>query len=340
MSSLVRRVPCEQISSAHRRRAKPAKLIALLGLASAMLVGCAEAELGAQLAKSVAGTTAGERADGHPDGRGGYFKVGNPYKIDGDWYYPKDDTSYDSTGIGSWYGPQFHGKKTANGEVFDQNSISAAHPTLPMPVIARVTNLENGRSLIVRVNDRGPFARGREIDLSRRAAELLGYRRQGTAKVRVQYLARAPLYGEEMPTQFAKAPAKESFVMPKANPEPRDDENFAPALPSTPVKVAALGAAMAPIANAPAVTGQIEQTSVPAVSDLFVQAGAFSSQGNAELVRQQLAPLGDATVTPVNVNGQTLYRVRVGPVESVESADTVLGRVVQQGHKGARIIVD
>lgn len=314
--------------------------IAILGLACASLIGCAEAELGAQLAKSVAGTTASERIDGHPDGRGGYFKVGNPYKVDGDWYYPKEDTSYDSTGIGSWYGPQFHGKKTANGEVFDQNSISAAHPTLPMPTIARVTNLENGRSLIVRINDRGPFARGREIDLSRRSAELLGYRTQGTAKVRVQYLGRAPLYGEKMPKQFAKAASSESFVMPKAKQDQQDNQSIAPALPSTPVKIAALGAAMAPIANVPAVTGQVEQIGVPAVSDLFVQAGAFSSKGNAELVRQQLAPLGDATVTPVNVNGQTLYRVRVGPVESLESADTVLSRVVQQGHKGARIIVD
>ncbi len=314
--------------------------VAVLGLACASLIGCAEAELGAQLAKSVAGTTAGERIDGHPDGRGGYFKVGNPYKIDGDWYYPKDDTSYDSTGIGSWYGPQFHGKKTANGEVFDQNSISAAHPTLPMPTIARVTNLENGRSLIVRINDRGPFARGREIDLSRRSAELLGYRVQGTAKVRVEYLGRAPLYGEKMPKKFAKAAPSESFVMPKASQDQQDNQSIAPALPSTPVKVAALGAAMAPIANAPAVTGQVEQIGVPAVTDLFVQAGAFSSQGNAELVRQQLAPLGDATVTPINVNGQTLYRVRVGPVESLESADTVLSRVVQQGHRGARIIVD
>ncbi|MBV1933772.1 MAG: septal ring lytic transglycosylase RlpA family protein, partial [Parvibaculaceae bacterium] len=224
------------------------------------------------------------------------------------------------------------------GEVFDQNSISAAHPTLPMPTIARVTNLENGRSLIVRVNDRGPFARGREIDLSRRSAELLGYRKQGTAKVRVQYLGRAPLYGEKMPARFAKNAPKESFVMPKA--KQRDDDTLAPAIPSTPVQVATLGAAMAPTANAPAVTGQVEQTVVPPISDLFVQAGAFSSQGNADLVRQQLAPLGDATVTPINVNGRTLYRVRVGPVESVESADTVLSRVVQQGHKGARIIVD
>lgn len=314
--------------------------IAILSLVCASLIGCAEAELGAQLVKSISGTTAGERIDGHPDGRGGYFKVGNAYKVDGDWYYPKDDTSYDSTGIGSWYGPQFHGKKTANGETFDQNSISAAHPTLPMPTIARVTNLENGRSLIVRVNDRGPFARGREIDLSRRAAELLGYRIQGTAKVRVQYLGRAPLYGEKMAKQFAKASPNESFVMPKPVQDPQDEQALASALPLTPVKVTALGAAMAPVANAPAVTGQVEQIGVPATSDLFVQAGAFSSQGNAELVRQQLAPLGDATVTPVHVNGQTLYRVRVGPVESIESADTVLSRVVQQGHKGARIIVD
>ena len=99
------------------------------------------------------------------------------------------------TGIASWYGPQFHGKRTANGEYFDQEELTAAHPTLPMPVLVRVTNLENGRSLVVRVNDRGPFVNGREIDLSRKAAELLGYDRKGTARVRVQYVGRAPLPG-------------------------------------------------------------------------------------------------------------------------------------------------
>src|SRR5260370_38409401 len=116
----------------------------------------------------------------------GLYKVGKPYQVDGIWYYPKDDWAYDETGIGSWYGEQFHGHNTANGEIFDLNSLTAAHHTLPMPSIVQVPNVENGRSLELRVNDRGPFAAGRIIDVSRQAAPLLGFERNGTAKVRVQ----------------------------------------------------------------------------------------------------------------------------------------------------------
>lgn len=119
----------------------------------------------------------------------GTYKVGKPYQIGEQWYYPQVDLAYEETGIASWYGPNFHGKKTANGEVFDMGLISAAHRTLPLPSVVRVTNLVNGRSLIVRINDRGPFARGRIIDLSRRAAELLGFTSQGTAMVHVRLMA-------------------------------------------------------------------------------------------------------------------------------------------------------
>src|SRR5579859_7232797 len=119
----------------------------------------------------------------------GGYKVGKPYQINGVWYYPSEDFSYDETGIASWYGPDFHGKYTANGDVFDQNGVTAAHRTLPMPSIVKVTNLENGRSIEVKVNDRGPFAHGRILDLSKHAAELLGMDMQGTARVRVQIMA-------------------------------------------------------------------------------------------------------------------------------------------------------
>src|SRR5580658_8829079 len=123
----------------------------------------------------------------------GVYKVGSPYQIDGVWYYPGEQPDYDETGVASWYGPTFYGKHTANGEVFDANALTAAHRTLPMPVNVRVTNLDNGRSIVVRVNDRGPFAKGRIIDLSEHAAELLGYKQAGTAKVRVTFVARADL---------------------------------------------------------------------------------------------------------------------------------------------------
>ncbi len=119
-------------------------------------------------------------------GQGGERKVGNPYRIGGVWYYPKEDPNYDETGYASWYGKDFHGRLTANGETYNMNALTAAHKTLPMPSFVKVTNLENGRSIVLRVNDRGPFAKGRIIDISRRGAQLLGFEQQGVTRVRVQ----------------------------------------------------------------------------------------------------------------------------------------------------------
>lgn len=128
---------------------------------------------------------------------GGRYHVGDPYKVAGEWYKPKVDPDYDKVGMASWYGPNFHGRLTANGEIYNQYSLSAAHPTLPLPSYARVTNEESGDSVIVRVNDRGPFAPGRIIDLSSEAAELLHMKQDGVAKVRVQFVGLAPLEGHD-----------------------------------------------------------------------------------------------------------------------------------------------
>ena len=125
---------------------------------------------------------------------GGSYKIGDPYLVDGKVYYPSDNTDYDEVGIASWYGKKFHKKLTANGETFDMFKISAAHKTLPLPSIVKVTNLENNKSIILRVNDRGPFAKDRIIDLSMRAAEILGFKDQGTSQVRVQYYSSAKVY--------------------------------------------------------------------------------------------------------------------------------------------------
>ncbi len=119
---------------------------------------------------------------------GGVYKVGSPYKIMGKWYYPAEDYNYSEVGMASWYGDDFHAKKTANGERYDMNTLTAAHRTLPLPSIVRVTNLENGRSLVLRVNDRGPYAKDRIIDISKRGAQLLGYQTKGVTKVRVEIL--------------------------------------------------------------------------------------------------------------------------------------------------------
>ncbi len=135
------------------------------------------------------------------------YKIGQPYQIQGTWYYPAEDYQYDETGIASWYGTDFHGRRTANGEEYDMNALTAAHRTLPMPSYVRITNLENGRSLIVKVNDRGPFAKGRIVDVSRRGAQLLGFYDTGTARVRVQIMAdqsRAIAARMQSKTQLAK----------------------------------------------------------------------------------------------------------------------------------------
>lgn len=128
---------------------------------------------------------------------GGRDQVGKPYQVKGKWYHPKEVPNYRNAGMASWYGDAFHGRLTANGEIYDMTHLTAAHPTMPLPSYARVTNARNGNSVIVRVNDRGPYAHGRVIDLSRRAAELLDYTQHGVAKVDVEYLGRAPLHGQD-----------------------------------------------------------------------------------------------------------------------------------------------
>jgi len=128
---------------------------------------------------------------------GGTYRVGKPYMVAGRMYVPQEDVNYREEGLASWYGDDFHGRLTANGEVFDMDALTAAHPTLPMPCYARVTNLTNGKSLVVRVNDRGPYAANRLIDLSHKAAELLDFKGNGIARVRVEYVGRAPLEGSD-----------------------------------------------------------------------------------------------------------------------------------------------
>lgn len=143
---------------------------------------------------------------------GGRDQVGKPYQVRGKWYYPKEDPKYSKSGGASWYGDAFHGRLTANGEIYDMTNLTAAHPTMPLPSYARVTNKKNGASVIVRVNDRGPYASGRIIDLSRKAAEMLDYTHDGIATVKVDYIGRAPLHGKD--DQYLLASYKPGNVAP------------------------------------------------------------------------------------------------------------------------------
>ncbi len=311
----------------------------------------------AVLALAACGTTETSRPGQTPLKQGGgIYKVGNPYQINGIWYYPAENDKYDSTGIASWYGPNFHGKPTANGEIFDENQLTAAHPTLPMPVLARVTNLENGKSIIVRVNDRGPFAAGREIDMSRHAAELLGFKQKGTAKVRVQYVGRAPLEGGIGDGRGVA----ETFVAPPVEtpPEERQVAGTAPVTRVATVSTSALAApvgasaasassasapeaSMKPIPDkAPQAAETVDRVPVSGPGNIYVQAGSFQNLQNAESVRQQLSGVGRVEIQTTMVDGTAYYRVRVGPLSDVPAADSSLQNVISHGHKGARIVVD
>jgi len=180
------------------------KRMGVLALAAGSLGACSTTEpirtLTSPLASPSLATSSAKRAaeDDEPLGKGGgSFKIGRPYQLNGVTYVPAEDPSYRAEGIASWYGPDFHGRPTANGEVFDMNGISAAHPTLPMPSYLRVTNLANGRSIIVRINDRGPYARERVVDVSIGAAKALDFYGQGLTRVRIEYVGRAPLTGSD-----------------------------------------------------------------------------------------------------------------------------------------------
>ncbi len=185
---------------------RPSSLLAL-SVALGALAGCA----GPQTAQQYAvrresngvdpryGVRASPRviADGEPVPQGGgRYQVGKPYSIAGKTYYPSE-RPYAAVGSASWYGSDFHGRLTANGEVFDRNSFSAAHPTMPLPSYARVTNMQNAHSMVVRVNDRGPYHGGRVMDVSQRVAEALDFKDKGTAKVKIEWLGRAELAGSD-----------------------------------------------------------------------------------------------------------------------------------------------
>lgn len=225
--------PSASVAAAWLAAGLMAKLgyVALVALA---LGGCASGS--SQLAdKPSLGTTPSARVAAYgeriPKG-GGTVKIGAPYSIDRRWYVPREEPGYDRVGVASWYGLDFHGRKTANGEVYDMGALSAAHPTLPLPSYAYVTNTANGRTILVRINDRGPYAKDRIIDLSQASARALGFDRQGLTDVRVQYAGPAPLDGDDRrERQFLAQQARTPMDMARpARPEPRGE--ITAALPS------------------------------------------------------------------------------------------------------------
>lgn len=235
--------------------------------------------------------------------------AGPPYQVEGKWYVPTYEPNYDEVGIASWYGPTFHGKASASGEVFDENAMTAAHPTLPIPSLVRVTNLENGKQIVVRLNDRGPFVDDRIIDLSRKAGEALDLHGKGTAKVRVQYVGPASAAPNSAPSQPVQA------VAPLETRQPAPMvvfQKLPPLAPAAPAQAARLA-------------GQ---------NGYFLQAGSFADLGNAHRLRDQLRGHGQhASVTAANVGGSEYYRVMVGPWASRVEAERAQASLAGVGAK-------
>ncbi|MBL4775919.1 MAG: septal ring lytic transglycosylase RlpA family protein [Mariprofundus sp.] len=242
-----------------------------------------------------------------PNGTGGINKTGNPYRIAGRWYTPmQSEGTYDKIGVASWYGQKFHGLRTANGEIYDMHSLSAAHKTLPLPTLMRVTNVENGRSVIVRVNDRGPFVKDRLIDLSYAAARELGFVKMGTAHVRVQSLEITP------------------------SPKPQ---------------TLAMGADLKADNQANSVTvSSPDLLTVPATSPngkIFVQLGSFGSADNANRLHNKLKSNFPTTHTiAIQLANKTLYRVRIGPFEDMVKIEQTVFSLQQQGYKKPMVMIE
>jgi rare lipoprotein A len=278
-------------------------------VATVALAGCGETRTGEappQAATPAPAFTPGSSAD--PG-----FKIGRPYAINGVWYRPGVDWAYEEEGIASWYGSEFHGRSTANGELFDMHQMTAAHRTLPLPSIVQVTNLENGRSVRLRVNDRGPFAHERIIDVSKMAAKQLGFYDKGTARVRVRLIA-----DESMRLAgLLPAAARSNAVA-----EPATGSLVAVAVPVA--------------ATAGARTGD---GAADTAAQSFIQAGAFADHDNASRAGLRLIHLAPVVITYGGLDGRNLYRVRLGPLSSA-SAERVLAEVIRAGYSGSRVVME
>lgn len=327
---------------------RPKGLLAALAVAGCALTlsACTESQLAVHLAKK-----ANQAAEPGPDERrirAERVRAASmrPYTIRNVRYVPMDDPQYDQTGLASWYGKPFHGRPTATGEIFDMNNVSAAHKTLPLPTTVEVTNLENGRVLMVRVNDRGPFVDGRIIDLSRRAAQLLGFERQGVAKVRVRirpspddaFVMRPKAITVAEKRSVKSAPRQTVQVAALAPPTPAEGETgidkSTPQIGRAPVSAPDVLPQSAPAGET------VAHVPVKADTRLFVQAGAFTNYQNALRMKALLAPIRDVGIQHALVDDRDYFRVRVGPIGDVASADAALARVIAQGAGDARIIVD
>jgi rare lipoprotein A len=282
---------------------------------------------------------------------GGHYQLGKPYEVAGWWFTPKEQPDYDKQGTASWYGEAFHRRMTSNGEWFDMNRLTAAHASLPLPSYVKVTNIENGRTVVVRVNDRGPFVGTRVIDMSKRAATALGYKGQGTAPVRVQYIGPAPLddngthlaamndelrRGTPLRRMIAAASGgrgKVQVAVVETTPEPMEPDTVVYQEPEQDV-------AAAEPAERQTIAYQDPARDAEPVDSYYVQVGSFADPDNAERAREQLSSTWPVQVVELSGSGGTIYRVRLGPIADRPDADTAVEDAVALGHLDARVIVE
>ena len=254
------------------------------------------------------------------------YKIGKKYNVGGKYYYPKKDLYYNKTGIASWYGPKFHGKLTANGEIYNQYALTAAHKTLPLPSAVKVTNLKNNKSIILRINDRGPFVNDRIIDLSSKAADILDLKREGTGLVRVQILREKSLYLEKLAKQG-------SF------PEINDlKETELPNI-TIPKKVAVK---IKNTQNQKIVTKKINYNfkNLNKEYKIYIKLASFSSKKNAEIMKKKVSYIDKVKIYKIFKLNKTLYQVKAGPFLSVEKVDQLHSLLLQKGMQGAKIIIE
>lgn len=296
--------------------------LCLIVAASAMLSGCSSK----RSAFEGKGSPIYKGSGPIPKG-GGRQKLGSPYQIAGRWYTPRVDPTYDRTGTASWYGSKFHRRMTANGEWYDMNQLTAAHPTLPLPSFAKVTNLENGRTVTVRINDRGPYAHDRVIDLSRKSARALGVIRRGTARVRVQYLGPAPLSAT---AANYYAPSARRVMTASSQPARRTGRR------PNPYATASASPRGTPRNILPS-TLPASRIDSPAGA-IYVQAASYSNVNNALRAKTNLARIGPVEMTRIQIGARAFYRVRVGPLQNPSRARATLMQVVDAGHDDARIV--
>ena len=254
------------------------------------------------------------------------YKIGKKYNVGGKYYYPKKDLYYNKTGIASWYGPKFHGKLTANGEIYNQYALTAAHKTLPLPSAVKVTNLKNNKSIVLRINDRGPFVNDRIIDLSSKAADILDLKREGTGLVRVQILREKSLYLEKLAKQG-------SF------PEINDlKETELPNI-TIPSKVAVK---IKDTKNQKIVTKKINYNlkNLNKEYKIYIKLASFSSKKNAEIMKKKVSYIDKVKIYKIYKMNKILYQVKAGPFLSVEKVDQLHSLLLQKGMQGAKIIIE